>query len=353
MPENRRVTDDNAIKTTLESHLEAASPGKDLWPQIRFRVGVPPSTCHRKRWTVAAASFGIALAIVGVVAARWATKTPAEAVYVTQAFDSLYKVSSVYVYQETRSNNMGWTALVDGIPEGSTAALSGIEPGNCQMIDQVRSCALIDRSTGQRVGTSESTSGTRMTEGWYVFPDRFYVCTTEQMDAEVFNQSKTTAVDELLYVDGRAYSRSTRSGKAKYWTQSPQDSSSVVAPSPERLFWGLFQNRPESVVDVLRREFRDVQELEPALIDGAPVRHFRVQPPPQGGWSQVLDIWIGRDDGLPRKVVSQSQGTAAPDGFQPISQDIYTFSRFNETLPVPGAPKPEEVRSFPPVSATP
>ena len=144
---------------------------------------------------------------------------------------------------------------------------------------------------------------------------------------------------EVLVVDGRGYLRdiSPETGK---WREPPPGFS-----LDQRIrFWGLFDD-PVPDAPTVYDEFDDVTQLGDEVIDGVPVNHYIGRRLLRGDLNDTLEIWIGKEDRLPRKVIRTTWGgTVQPGDLTILRRETFVFSRFNEALPIP-TPPPEESRA--------
>ena len=73
-----------------------------------------------------------------------------------------------------------------------------------------------------------------------------------------------------------------------------------------------------------------VERLESTELDGILVDHY-LAGSIEG--SEVIEVWVGREDGLVRKISKRMDGVSRWGNFS--WERTYTFSRFNEPVEIP------------------
>ena len=102
-----------------------------------------------------------------------------------------------------------------------------------------------------------------------------------------------------------------------------------TSPEWDLFSWGLLDAAGRERPGILDW-YDNVKRLEDAELDGVLVEHYLAR---SGDFSEVLEVWVGKEDGLVRKVVSRMDVGTGRDAFS--LEQTYTFSRFGEPVEMP------------------
>ena len=270
----------------------------------------------------------------------WLDRPANPATSFAAAFDGLSAVDSVhFVMEEDRAGGIGsyrFTNLgvldVEIAEHRMPADWDEFEEQteeDCIVRDgDYRYCIIRKRGTGEEVGQVEWGYGMRTTsEGALVRPNSVHYTESWQPDRDLRISGQRDGVEmNLLYLDGVTWSRTT-SGDS-YWRVVSEDGPRT-SPEWDLFSWGLLDAAGRERPGILDR-YINVERLEDAELDGVLVEHYQAG---TGEGSEVLEIWVGKYDGLILKIHMKWNLGAGSDA---ISSDrTYTFSRFDEPVDIP------------------
>ncbi len=187
-----------------------------------------------------------------------------------------------------------------------------------------RRCIIRKRGTGEKVGEIATGFLTKTTiEGNVALPDKVHYWMTLEADRTVSMSGGIWPTIESVYVDGKTWSKT-----GSYWHTSGPDGS--LLPLEFALFrWDLLDVPGRESRGLLER-YDTVERLEDTELDGLLVEGFLARSVDGG---ETIEVWVGKEDGLVRKVVSRFDVGTGPDAF--TREQTYTFSRFNEPVDIP------------------
>ena len=194
-----------------------------------------------------------------------------------------------------------------------------------------RYCIIRQNGTGEEVGRIEWGYGAQTTrEGTLVPPDTIHYREYREPDRPLRLSGPRGAVRvERLYVDGKTWSRG--GGRFSYWHIANLDGS--LGPLESQLYlWGLL-DAPVKERPSFSDQYGAVERLKDTELDGIRVEHYLAQMEYLEGGSMTLEVWVGKEDRLIRKINKKGNGRAGPDTYS--WNRTYTFSRFNEPVEIP------------------
>ncbi|MDE2860087.1 MAG: hypothetical protein OYI31_05860 [Chloroflexota bacterium] len=289
---------------------------------------------------------------------NWSERPADPAISFAAAFDVLNEMDSVYFTVEEekdggtgtfRFTNLGVLGIEISehyFPADWDAFEQQTEEDCIVQDETYRYCVYRKRGTGEEVGQVEwGYSESTTVEGAFVRPDSVHYTETRKPDRPL-RLSAPPGVSrmerppvELLYVDGVTWSRTV--GGSRYWHTSNADG--LPGPIGVDLYtWGLLDASGsdlyfEGLAHVsgiegtgLLDRYDNVKRLEDSELDGIPVERYLAA---SKVGSEALEIWVGKEDGLVRKISKRIDGTTRWDTFSSVR--TYTFSRFNEPAEIP------------------
>lgn len=190
-----------------------------------------------------------------------------------------------------------------------------------------RHCIIRKRGTGERVGEIETGYGVKTTiEGSVALLDSVHFWTTWEADRTTNMGGGIRPSIESVYVDGKTWSKS--SGGDPYWTTSNTDG--ALLPLESALHrWGLLDVPGREPRGLLER-YVTVERLEDAELGGLLAEGYLAR---SSEGRETIEVWVGKEDGLVRKVVSRLDFSTGQDAFS--IERTYTFSGFNEPVDIP------------------
>ena len=191
-----------------------------------------------------------------------------------------------------------------------------------------RYCIIRKRGTGEEVGRIEWGYSMRTTsEGAFVRPDSVHYRESWQPDRDLRISGPRGDIEmELLYLDGVTWSRTV--GGDSYWRMASSDGP-LTSPESDLFLWGLL-DAPSRERPNFSDRYDSVERLQDTELDGIPVERYIAS---RGEGSEVLEIWIGKEDGLVRKIDKRLNLSSGSDAIS--SERTYTFSGFNEPVEIP------------------
>ncbi|MFQ5872358.1 MAG: hypothetical protein ACE5JL_00955, partial [Dehalococcoidia bacterium] len=271
----------------------------------------------------------------------WADGGLSPEIAVASAFERLTKVESVHVVEETYLTRlMGWMTVdwrrlgIDLSVVGDQEALLLAEERtvyDCEEEGTYQTCVIRDKATGEEVGRSEMTGGHRITEGDFVPPDAYHFFTTQKPDHPLKESSPEMYQDEGLIIGGRSYTRFSKSDK---WTEVELNLPPGYQGQPKFFddFWDLLY-KPVEGAPTLDDKYDTVERLPDTELDGVMVERYRAQREFGGVASEVVELWIGKDDRFLRMATRTGADTSGSRW-----DYTYTFSKFNEPVDIPEPP---------------
>ena len=271
---------------------------------------------------------------------NWPERPADPTVSFAAAFDSLSEVGSIhFTVEEERDGGVGSYKFTNlGVldlgsserhfPADWDAFKQQTEEECIVQEGPYRYCIVRKRGTGEEVGQVEWGYGLRTTrEGAFARPSSVHYTETLQPDRDLRIAGPRVSIEsELLYLDGVAWSRNVNGDR--YWRIVSEDG--LRSPPESDLYaWGLLETSVKERPNILDRYDR-VEGVEDAELDGVPVRRYLAEGK-EG--SELLEIWVGKEDGLVRKAVKSMRFGEGEEGFS--EEFTYTFSRFNEPVEIP------------------
>ena len=261
------------------------------------------------------------------------------------AFDGLSEVESVHFSVEVNSTGGTGTFRFTNLGVLDIEISEHYFPADWDAFEQqteedclerdgdYRYCIIRKRGTGEEVGRIERGYSMRTTsEGALVLPGSVHYTQSWKPDRPL-QLSAALGVDpverpalEFVYVDGVTWAKTV--GGDPYWHMSNTDGS--LGPIALDLFrWGLL-DAPGKERPNFSDRYDSVERLQDTELDGIPVRRYMAS---RGEGNVVLEIWVGKQDGLVRRTDKRLNLGSGSDAIS--SERTYTFSRFNEPVEIP------------------
>ncbi len=268
------------------------------------------------------------------------------------AFDGLREVDSLHFsVEESRTGGLGSYRFTNlGILDIEIAehyfpadreAFEAQTEEDCLVRDgDYRYCIIRKLGTGEEVGRIEWGYGMRTTsEGAVVRPNSVHYRESWQPDRDLRISGQRDAIEmELLYLDGVTWSKTVDGDP--YWHMV--SAGQLTSPGSDLYSWGLLDaqssdlyfsglpNASSQGMQSLSDRYDSVERLQDTEIGGILVERYLAS---SGEGSEVLEIWIGKEDGLVRRIDKRMSLGSGSDAIS--SERTYTFSRFNEQVEIP------------------
>lgn len=279
------------LRTILDRYTSQAFPDEsDSWPRIHAAIERRRRIRHRLRNS----AFSTALAMVVLVGmanlALWLLDRgpfrPSPAHAMSQAYENLLSVSTVR-----------YTVTGDWSPSNFGIALYA------PLTDEELESLDPEAQPSDRLGTVVYWSQDLYLyeeQGVYDFDAQTYQSTvsrlpTEEALAAYPGLDRRRTMSETVFADGDLYVLDLdRSG---YWVQVETGQPPMPFTATAALGYG-----PKGGLEPVQDSRSEVAELPVTELDGTKVRHIRATETSADGESyETVELWIGVDDGLPRK----------------------------------------------------
>ena len=226
---------------------------------------------------------------------------------IASAYEKLLSVESAHVVQEHSTNRLG------GVVESGSLAVAEVEglteEANCVEEGTYRACDLVDKKTGEVVGSMWFSGGSRTTEGDFVPPDKWHFTRSYAFDrVGLVGTGIVGTREEGLHANARLYTK--HSG---FWHEVRN------CCEDKSLFWHLFDQREDSAYVVAD-----------TAVDGTSAVHYRTEYINTDGGSTVKEWWVAKESGLPLVVVLDHE----VEGLHDV-RSVYRFSDFNKPVGMP------------------
>ena len=224
---------------------------------------------------------------------------------ITAAYQRLLSLKSARVAEEWVMDRLGGSIESRSLAVLTDGRGSGVreltEEANCVESGTYRECDLLDKKTGEKVGSMWLGGGRRINEGVLVPPDTYHYRSTE-----VYEHGPT-GTSEFLRTGGNHYGK-----YQSVWRQTRN----CCGGRP--IFSEVFEPLPDSI-----------ERLADTEVVGEAAAHYRGTRELEGPNITVLEWWIGKLSGLPLKVVShRAEGEFG-------NRVEYLFSNFDEPVDIP------------------
>ena len=261
---------------------------------------------------------------------------PSPIVAIAEAYDRLNAVESFKLVTEQRMKTLGgMSTYTPANPPECPECIGEISRHvDCTEIGSFRSCIVVDKETGDEIGKSMWVGGVTTTVWYYAGVDTYYQRSTSQIDVPVPALESMERPHETLRLSDQIHYRvGYDKWRRMYCREDETRFGSCVNPETtyEPWYWKLMGADNEGLKSLLS-EFDEVERLPNMDMDGIRVEHYqgtRSGIGEQGDWSKVVDVWIGVEDRLPRKVVREYY-----TGEESSGGATYWFSEFNEPVDI-------------------
>lgn len=327
----------------LPSHLwERLAPNLDKQQRVRLLVpwhfeDLPLG--HRKKLYVALVSAVAVMVIAGglFLFRPSGSGSLGPEVAFAAAFDDLLNVESFHV-------------VVDEYHSGGltieTNFRYNLDLGMYESEDQLydcgewdgtyRYCTIRSKDSGEIVRAREEVGFHTLGEGDFLPPDTYHYWTNTEFD-HALTTGERIIFSEFLAIDGKLYGRGRMGMTMDGFNNSGWEALPGVAAQGEMqtFLQRLFDQPAQDGIPLpsILDEYDSVERLDDVELNGVMAEHYRAERSLDQGGSDVVEIWLGKEDRLIRRV-TRNRVYGPPDSSW-IWNSTYTFSNFNEPVNIP------------------